>query len=121
MLVKSSLMNFMLESLAIKKVNVFFVIWCNSFIDRLTFVLSIDANFITQVFVLTLAYLHYGPVKTFVDYRDLTKACNDFKQEIEEYERNQAANPANAAMSNMILQRGKVTFADPKKGIHSNQ
>lgn len=67
-----------------------------------------DANFITQVFVLTLAYLHYGPIKTFVDYKDLVKACTDFKQEIEEYERNQLANPTNAAMSNMILERGKV-------------
>jgi ubiquitin conjugation factor E4 B len=79
----------------------------------------IDANFITQVFVLTLSYLHYGPVKTFVDYRDLAKACNDFKQEIEEYERNQAANATNAAMTNMILQRGKVCLVQIQRNFRA--
>jgi hypothetical protein len=53
-----------------------------------------DANFITQVFVITLAYLHYGPIKTFVDY------------------------PTNAAMSNMILERGKVCKSH--KVVNSN-
>ncbi|KAI8580706.1 hypothetical protein K450DRAFT_235570 [Umbelopsis ramanniana AG] len=65
------------------------------------------SNFITQVFTLTLAYLHYGPIKSFSDYQEQVKACADFKQELEDYERNQMNDPVNAPMANIILQRGK--------------
>ncbi|KAH8550974.1 ubiquitin elongating factor core-domain-containing protein [Umbelopsis sp. PMI_123] len=66
-----------------------------------------DSNFITQIFTLTLAYLHYGPIKSFSDYQEQVKACADFKQELEDYERNQLNDPVNGPMANIILQRGK--------------
>lgn len=46
------------------------------------------------------------------------KACADFKQELEDYERNQMNDPVNAPMANIILQRGKVcTFQSGEVGM----
>jgi ubiquitin conjugation factor E4 B len=74
-----------------------------------------DSNFITQIFTLTLAYLHYGPIKSFSDYQEQVKACADFKQELEDYERNQLNDPVNGPMANIILQRGKVCGHQERK------
>lgn len=53
-------------------------------------------NFITDIFFLTLAFMHYGPIRTFINYNEFKREYSEIKRQAERMEQ-EAANLANVS------------------------
>ncbi|KAF7721031.1 hypothetical protein EC973_005541 [Apophysomyces ossiformis] len=67
-------------------------------------------NFITEIFFLTLAFLHYGPIRSLINYNDLMREYSETKKQTERMERETlaAANGTQAVMQEFVLKRFKA-------------
>ncbi|KAG0172642.1 hypothetical protein DFQ30_009975 [Apophysomyces sp. BC1015] len=61
-------------------------------------------NFITESFFLTLAFLHYGPIRSLVNYNDFMRKYSDAKKQVEIMEA-EAFRTANAKLETMAMQK----------------
>lgn len=67
-------------------------------------------NFISECFFLTLAFLHYGPIRGLVNYNEFMREYNEVKKQTErtEQEAIRSANTPQAVLSNFVSKRMKA-------------
>lgn len=62
---------------------------------------DIDHNFITECFFLTLAFMHYGPIRAIVNYGEFIREFGEIKKQAERAQQ-EAIRTANVRVYNVI-------------------
>ncbi|KAI9276222.1 ubiquitin elongating factor core-domain-containing protein [Sporodiniella umbellata] len=72
--------------------------------------LYIAQNFISECFFLTLAFLHYGPIRGLVNYNEFMREYNEVKKQTEKAEQDaiRSANTPQAVLSEFVSKRMKA-------------
>ncbi|KAL9552599.1 hypothetical protein MBANPS3_003682 [Mucor bainieri] len=69
-------------------------------------------NFITETFFMTLAFMHYGPIRALVNYNEFMREYNEVKKQTDKAQADalRTANTPQGVMSDFVAKRMKAKF-----------
>ncbi|KAI7901309.1 ubiquitin elongating factor core-domain-containing protein [Cokeromyces recurvatus] len=69
-------------------------------------------NFITEIFFLTLSFMHYGPIRAFVNFNEFIREYNEVKKQADKAQQDalRTANTPQGMMSDFVAKRLKAKY-----------